>query len=345
MEGAAMSRRPLGVLLLVLALFGIAQPSSAETFGLFVSGLGGDEAYEESFFETSRLLVEAAIAAGVREEALVWLTEDPSRDSRIDARSTKDQVIESLQTLSRRMEQGDLLWVVLIGHGSYRDQRSKINLPGPDLTDEQWTTALASVPRDRQLVFVNTASASGGFLESLSGEGRVIVTATKSAGQRNSTTFPTFFAAAFAERVADADQDGFVSVLEAFDYANQEVERHYEDQNLLRTEHALLDDNGDRNGTREPNSLGGDDGTGDGMLAARLVLGASALSRIDRTPENEALIARRADLQRELDDLRRSKSSLPEKDYFDQLQGLLVEIARLDRTLRSPGSGTAGDSP
>lgn len=334
----------LGASLLGLALCVGAPPASAETFGLFVSGLGGDEAFEESFFETSRLLVEAAIAAGVRDEALVWLTEDPDKDSRIDGRSTRDEVVSSLEALSRRMGEGDLLWVVLIGHGSYRDQRSKINLPGPDLTDEQWTTALATIPPDRQLVFVNTASASGGFLENLSGEGRVIVTATKSAGQRNSTVFPTFFAAAFAERVADADQDGFVSVLEAFDFANQEVERHYEDQNLLRTEHALLDDNGDREGTREPSSLGGDDGGGDGMLAARLVLGASALSRIDRTPENEALIVRRGELQRELDDLRRGKASLPEKDYFDRLQGLLVEIARLDRSLRDSGSGTAGDS-
>lgn len=340
-----MNRSNRTAVLLLLALFCLPLRSGAETFGLFVSGLGGDENFEESFFETSRLLVEAAISAGVREEALAWLTEDPGRDARIDGRSTREQVIESLQSLSRRMEEGDLLWVVLIGHGSYRDQRSKINLPGPDLTDEQWTAALASVPPDRQLVFVNTASASGGFLETLSGDGRVIVTATKSAGQRNSTVFPTFFAAAFAERTADADQDGFVSVLEAFDYANQEVERHYEDQNLLRTEHALLDDNGDRTGTRDPTSLGGEDGTGDGLLAARLVLGASALSRIERTPENEALIARRADLQRQLDDLRRSKASLPEKDYFDQLQGLLVEIARLDRSLRSDGSAATGDSP
>lgn len=339
-----MKSRLLITLLALACIVGSSRSSHAETFGLFVSGLGGDEAFEDSFFETSRLLVEAAIAAGVREDALVWLTEDPSRDSRIDARSTRDQVVESLETLSRRMKEDDLLWVVLIGHGSYRDQRSKINLPGPDLTDEQWTTALATIPPDRQLVFVNTASASGGFLESLSGAGRVVVTATKSAGQRNSTVFPTFFAAAFAERVADGDQDGFVSVLEAFDYANQEVERHYEDQNLLRTEHALLDDNGDREGTREPNSLGGEDGMGDGILAARLVLGASALSRIDPTPENEALIARRAALQRELDDLRRSKASIAEKDYFDRLQALLVEIARLDRGLRNGQAGTGADS-
>ena len=337
-------RRIVPVLVFAALALSWSAPAAPETFGLFVSGLGGDESFEESFFETSRLLVEAAVSAGVREEAMIWLTEDPSKDSRIEGRSTGEQVVDSLQTLSRRMKQGDLLWVVLIGHGSYRDERSKINLPGPDLTDQQWTTALASIPPDRQLVFVNTASASGGFLETLSGEGRVVVTATKSAGQRNSTVFPTFFAAAFAERAADSDQDGFVSVLEAFDFANQEVKRHYEDQNLLQTEHALLDDNGDREGTREPNALGGDDGLGDGMLAGRLVLGASALSRIERTPENEALIARRAELQRELDDLRRSKANLPESEYFDALQGLLVEIARLDRSLRGGDPNTAGDS-
>ena len=53
----------------------------------------------------------------------------------------------------------------------------------------------------------------------------VVVTATKSPAQRNETQFASHFVAALAGQDADADRDGKVSVLEAFQYAGREVER------------------------------------------------------------------------------------------------------------------------
>ena len=171
------------------------------------------------------------------------------------------------------------------------------------------------------------------------------MTATKSAAQRNTTTFGTYFAAAFAERTADSDQDGFVSALEAFSHANELVKSYYEDRNLLVTENALLDDNGDGEGSLEPDALGGEDGASDGVLAARLVLGAAALSSVERTPANLAILERKAELQRKLDALRRQKATLEERLYLDELQSILVEIARIDQSLRAQasaaGSGTS----
>jgi len=336
---AAVGRRALATALPFLAV----GSASAETHGLFVAGLGGDPVYEESFFDTTRLIYESAIASGIDEERLIWLAEDTDDDPRIRARSTSEEVLAAIDELSGAMSADDVLWVVIVGHGSYRDGQSKVNLPGRDLTAEDWTAALAGLPADSHVVFVNTTSASGGFLEALSDQGRVVVTATKSAAQRNGTVFPTYFAAAFAERTADSDQDGFVSALEAFSYASSEVGRHYEDRNLLRTENALLDDNGDGAGSLEPDALGGSEGGGDGLLASRLVLGASALSAIARTPENAELLDRKAELQRRLDDLRRQKASLEESVYLDELQNLLVEMARVDRRLRGEAGADAVD--
>ena len=156
---------------------------------------------------------------------------------------------------------GDLVFILLIGHGGSQAGESRFNLPGPDMTAADFAPLLAALSR-QQVVFVNTASASGDFVKALSAKGRTIVTATKSAMERNQTEFPSYFVQAFSEEGADADKDQRVSVLEAFTYARREVERFYEKGHLLVTEHAVLDDNGDGTGSATP-----DPATGDGALA------------------------------------------------------------------------------
>ncbi len=329
----------------VSSLLGGALSSSAETYGLFVSGLGGDQEIERSFYEATRLLFESAIASGMKESNLVWLSEDTAVDDRTKERSTREAVLNEIGLLSTRLQTGDLLWMVIVGHGSYRDGQSKVNLPGPDLSDRDLVSALSKIPKDRALVFVHTGSASGGFLEALSAEGRVVITATKSPAQRNSTVFGTFFAAAFAEARADSDQDGFVSALEGFQFAAAEVERYYGDQNLLVTENALLDDNGDRIGSLAPSRLGGDSGKDDGAVSARMVLGASALTGVVRTAENAVFLDRKLELQRSLDSLRRQKAALEETLYLAELQRILVEMAKIDRQLRTLSSPSKASPP
>ena len=115
------------------------------------------------------------------------------------------------------------------------------------------------------VVFANTASASGGFIEPLSGPNRLILTATRSGRERNATAFGEFFVEALAAGAddADVDKDGRVSLLEAYEYARGGVERMYEQEDRLLTEHALLDDDGDGVGSADPDpSAGGGDDDG-----------------------------------------------------------------------------------
>src|SRR5439155_10102118 len=81
-----------------------------------------------------------------------------------------------------------------------------------------------------------------GFLAALAGPGRTIVTATKTGGERNETRFPSYFVEAFEDNAADSDRNGRVSVFEAFEYARTKVAKSYEQQGLILTEHAALDD-------------------------------------------------------------------------------------------------------
>ena len=337
-----MKRRCSAACALLLAL-GVALPAAAQnTRVLIISGLGGDQRFVDSFYQWSLQILDAARAAGVAEENLIYLAEDPARDpERIRAKSTRENVLATLAELAEKVEKGDPTWVVMFGHGSYRDGSSRFNLPGPDLTDVDLEQALQKLDT-RQLAVVNTGSASGGFVTSLSSDGRVVVTATKSAGQRNETVFGGFFADAFVDAKADEDKDGAVSVLEAFAYARREVARHYATKNLLATEQAVLDDNGDGKGSPEPGALGGEDGQGDGLLASRLRLAPAVAPGVRE--DQRGLVARRASLQEQLDELRRQKASMDEELYLSELERLLLEIATIDQQLRGSSDGGASDN-
>jgi len=152
------------------------------------------------------------------------------------------------------------LLVVLIGHGTADARGARVNLPGPDLTAEALDALLATAGGDPVAVVVATSS-SGAFLKPLARPGRVVVTATRAGGERQATRFAAHFAEAFAGEAADADKDGRISLLEAFRYAESEVERSFASASQLQTEHPVLDDDGD-----------GAAGEGDGRLAAGFYL-------------------------------------------------------------------------
>lgn len=335
-------RRTLVFLAVLAGSLASVGSAGAATWLVVVAGLGGDDELSSRFHDAALELRQVALAGGVDAERVLVLTEDPERaPGQIHARSTREAVLDAIARVGSRSQSGDDVWMVLIGHGSVRDGRARINLPGPDLDDAELAAALTGLA-DRRLVFVNTTSSSGGFVETLSAEQRVVITATKSAAQRNQPLFLEPFVAALQGTEADADRDGRVSALEAFHYARREVERHYENEKLLRTEHALLDDDGDGEGSLDPAVLGGEGAT-DGLLAARIFLAESSAG--PAVPAGmEELAAERAELQQALDELRRQKGSLDDAVYQQELERLLLEIARLDLRLREGGGGDDGDA-
>ncbi|MDZ4288201.1 MAG: hypothetical protein U0984_09590, partial [Prosthecobacter sp.] len=141
------------------------------------------------------------------------------------------------------------LWLVWIGHGTYDGREAKFNLRGPDVSPKQVAEWLQ--PLQRELVVIETASASAPFLTALAGPKRLIVSATKGADEVFYTRFGEFFAPAIGGLPeADLDQDRQVSILEAFLFASKKAGEFYEQEGRLATEHALIEDNGDGTGTR-----------------------------------------------------------------------------------------------
>jgi len=340
----------VGVLSGLTVANGVVSQSLGETYLVVISGLSGEPAYRERFHDWSSALVEAATSRGGLLADNIWyLGEDPQQDpAHIRAKSTKEEIEKAFDEIGAQARPGDRVFVILIGHGSYGSGESRFNLPGPDITAAEFSFMLDRFG-EQQVVFVNTASASGGFIEAISGENRIVVTATKSGMQNNETRFGEFFVDAFAQDGADADKDKRISVLEAFEYARLQVAHVYEEGNQLQTEHALLDDNGDQQGAQHPAEPANSavDGPGDGTVARLVFLeGSSNRSTAARAgdevedPAVLALYEQKRGLEQRIEALKQQKDGMTEELYLQELESLLLELALKNREIAA-AAGTS----
>ena len=143
--------------------------------------------------------------------------------------------------------------------------------------------------------------------------------------------FGGYFVDALAGVAADGDRNRRISILEAFDHARREVARAYERAGIMMTEHALLDDSGDREGTMEPSVT-----AKDGRIAAVLSLGAATDGDpLPSDPKLRALYEQRRDLERRVDTLKLLKASMDPAQYGADLEKLLTELARKTREIKT----------
>jgi hypothetical protein len=299
-------------------------------FLLIVVGLAGDPEHGAQFQKWGTALADASAKVGVAPDRLVFLADSKEPGPRVSGRSTREEIDKALTAFAKTAAPEDVVYVVLFGHGSFDGQTARFNLPGPDMTAADFNTQLKKL-RTRNIVFVNTASSSGPFVEELSAPGRTIITATRSGAQQFTTLFGGYFVEAFSTEAADSDKNRRLSMLEAYAYAKTEVARAYEQQGLLATEHALLDDNGDKKGSQDPSPTGAE-----GKLAAALSLGSAADAvPLPENPKLRALYLERRDLERRVEALRLLKESMPPAKYTSELESLVTDLALKTREIRT----------
>jgi len=305
---------------LLFALLALATPLLAQdTHLLVIVGVGGDEDHVKAFNKYALAIMDAAKKHGMPDANMTYLGENPDQSGgRMKTRSTRENVTKAFTDLAAQSKANDDLFVVLIGHGSFDGKTGAFNLPGPDLTADDYGTLLKKFPTQK-IVFVNTASSSGAFVQALAGPARTIVTATRTGGERNETRFAQYFVEAFDTDSADRDRNGRVSVQEAFDYAAQKVKAVYEQEGHILTEHATLDD------------------SAQGKLASAQFLAperSRTVAAQSLDPAYRTLLEQRDGLERQVADLRLRKDSMDAKQYDDQLEKLLTDLALKTRAIR-----------
>ena len=180
------------------------QPAFAEgnRFVVIVQGASGAPQYATmhrawvdslSAVMRDRLKIDAA--------NMFLLTEQPKNEREL--RGTAESVRTVFARLAKEAKADDLVFVMLIGHGSGDAAAAKFNLVGPDLASEEWSALLK--PIAARIAFVDSTSSSFPFVAALSGPNRVVITATGSYAQRYHTVFPDAFIKALMSPEADAD--------------------------------------------------------------------------------------------------------------------------------------------
>jgi hypothetical protein len=287
---------------------------------IVVAGAPGEEQFGKNFEQWTGLWEKASREAGAKFVAV--------GQGQTNAVTDLEQLKQTLAGEPKDLTSE--LWLVLIGHGTFDGKEARFNLRGPDFSAselEEWLK-----PFRRPLAVINCASSSGPFLNKLSATNRVVVTATRSGYEQNYARFGQFVAEAITDPQADLDKDGQTSLLEVFLAASQRVAEFYNAEGRLATEHALLDDNGDGRGTPADwfrgiravkKATGG--AALDGLRAHQFHLVRSEQER-KLSPETRA---RRDELELGIARLRDSKSQMTEDDYYQQLEKLLIEVARL----------------
>ena len=300
-------------------------------FLLILVGLAGDPEHGELFHKWGGELAEAAGRLGVPADHVVYLVDQQAEgEARVNGKATVEEIGKTFDRFAKLATADDVVYVVMIGHGSYDGKTAKFNLPGPDISAADFNAQFRKLPA-KQVVFVDTTSASGPFVNELSGPGRVIIAATRNGAENFSTLFGGYFIDALTGEEADGDKNRRVTMLEAFQFAKAAVQRAYEKEGLLSTEHAVLDDNGDRAGSTDPSTAGPD-----GKVASLLAIGSAAdAASLPADPKLRALVLEQRDMEHRVESLRLLKESMDPAKYQSELEKLVTDLALKTREIRT----------
>jgi hypothetical protein len=274
-----------------------------KAFLLVVVGLSADADHAALFKKWGSAMTAAAKNVGTPADRIIELSEQ----------TAKSDVDRAFATVAKTIGADDVVFVVLIGHGSFDGKVAKFNLKGPDMTAADFNAHLKKLPAQR-VVFVNTTSSSGPFAQELAGPGRTIVTATRNGAEQYDTLFPGFFVDAFNSETADSDKNRRVTLQEAFDYAQREVARTYEKEGLLATEHSVLDDGG--------------------KLATVFSLGTAGMGELPLDPKLRALYIARREAEQRVEALKVLKGSMDPARYEAELEKAVTALALRSREIR-----------
>ena len=115
-----------------------------------ISGLGGNEEFNERFDEYATAIAEETRQIAQTSTDVMLLRGSAAK---------KDIVIALFDAISTR-EDIDKFTAFFIGHGSYDGRTYKFNIPGPDITGDELADLLNKVRSREQLVFAATSASA-----------------------------------------------------------------------------------------------------------------------------------------------------------------------------------------
>ncbi len=223
--------------------YGGQNSQGAQKFAIVISGASYNKQHYNWFLSSTTMAYKLLKSSGYKDENIFYLFEDENEPD-VDYLSTLNNFKKAVEEIKSRSSAADTILMILIGHGGFDGTDSYYCLSGSNIPDIEMADMFRDIKRDK-LIFVFSPCNSGGFIDDLSGENNLIITSTRK-NEANRAAFIEPFLAAF-DGTGDTDSDGKVSFAEAFSYASDSVRQQYADNGWgILTEHAQLDDNGDK---------------------------------------------------------------------------------------------------
>ena len=226
---------------------------------LIICGHPGDDEHHTLFAETVSRLHRGLISTlGLEAEQIDLQFGDNSRPAdpeiilKASGHATRDEITANVAKLQAIVQPDDSMWVIVMGHAHFDGRHSYLNLPGPDLRDDEFAKLFADVNCREQVYFI-TCPVSGYFIKPLAGKHRIIMTATEADLELNETECPHALADILSNPPPhaefDVDQDGELTLFDLYIVMARRVMGRYEKEKTIATEHGLIEDNGDGRGT------------------------------------------------------------------------------------------------
>jgi len=248
---------------------GNRQQEHENTYALIVSGIIKDPQESQAKDKVVMKLADYLLNdAGIKSEKLRVLAGSDSLVSKGLEISTGEKLKETIIRLAAAVRPTDRFVFYYLGQANTVADELRLNLPGPDITHEQLAEWINQIKASSTLIVLDCPGAET-VVKAVCGPGRIVICSC-TADQHYSTRFSEYFVGALADDKSDSDADGKVSLLESFTWALKNIEDWYRQRDLLKTETALLEDNGDCIASPQPWRYRQD--KTDGLAAARFFL-------------------------------------------------------------------------
>ena len=259
------------IIIAILAVFlSVSTTVFATDYVLILGGVGGEKSYYDQFWSaTSRFHQLLTQEYGYSADQITFLFEDEGTlPGLVTGEAKREPVLEAFAQLAEKVQSSDRFILFMLGHATRSSSGIKFNLPGRDISQQEYTDSINSIRAEQQLLVFGFPY-SAGIVQKISESGRIIITSSSSReGYASQAGFGDLFVDVFSEPYADANDDGAISLLEAFMWMQTRVDEWYTQDGAMQAEHPHLDDNGDGRASRKDLEA-----NGEGTLADKTFLG------------------------------------------------------------------------
>jgi hypothetical protein len=224
---------------------------NGKTYVLIISGINKNTkerlAKDQATVGLRRFLLDNAAVESDRMSVLVDRESSIRKDSIV---STAGNLEKQIDRFSAAVNTNDRFIFYFMGQANIVSDTLRLNLRGPDITDKQLAEWVNEIKASSMLIVLDCPGA-GLAVKAIAESNRIIIGAC-TADQHYSTRFSEYFVPALLDETSDTNDDGRISLLEAFTSASRSVDEFYRLQALLTTETPVLEDNADGIPSRQP---------------------------------------------------------------------------------------------